>query len=173
MQKAVCALLMLGATLAAPAWAQQDQPCAISVSGGGLVGLGQADVFDFPTVGSTQNWTPFSIELTACDLTVVEPGKVGWVYFSGLNANATTGMLDNAGTATGIALQLTDGSGNPFAVAADPNTPVGSTAPVVLEDGGQSSGNHLTYGVQFYRFSAQAPGVGIVSASVQFVFNFY
>jgi len=166
-------LLTFGAALSASAWAQQGQPCTISVSGGGLVELGQANLFDFSDVGSTQNWTPFSIELLACDVTVVEPGKVGWAYFSGLNANATTGMLDNAGTATGIALQLPDGGGSPFAAAADPNIPAGPTAPVVIDAGGQGSGSHLSYGVQFYRFSAAAPGVGTVSASVQFVFNFY
>jgi len=150
-----------------------DSGCTPDVAGqgpNGTVLLPWADTTDFPAVGDTMHWTSFDIKVTGCTLA---PFNRVWSYFSEGTANASTGRLDNAGSAGGVDLQLTDAGQAPIAVWGPPNIVTGDN-PVLIDDGSGNGtlGATMNYGVRYYRFSATAPTPGSVLATVQYSLQF-
>ncbi|WP_044611878.1 fimbrial protein [[Enterobacter] lignolyticus] len=84
------------------------------------VRLGQFSTADFPTVGSTSRSAPLPITLTGCTQNITG----GQVWFTGtadsddpsLLALSDTGMGADAQMATGVAVQILDGSQSPVSI---------------------------------------------------------
>lgn len=116
--------------------------------------------------------TAFALNLTGCPVYATAI-KVGAQFYSAANADASvTGGLKNttgAGYATGVDVQLLDGSNAAFTIGtAAPTGNANVTDQVAVSGTGTAT---LNYKAQYYVASA-APTAGTVSTSVQYVINY-
>lgn len=116
--------------------------------------------------------TAFALNLTGCPVYATAI-KVGAQFYSPTNADASvTGGLKNstgAGYATGVDVQLLDGSNTALTIGtAAPTGNANVTDQVAVSSTGTAT---LNYTAQYYVASA-APTAGTVSTSVQYVINY-
>lgn len=116
--------------------------------------------------------TAFALNLTGCPVYATAI-KVGAQFYSAANADASvTGGLKNttgAGYATGVDVQLLDGSNAAFTIGtAAPTGNANVTDQVAVSGTGAAT---LNYKAQYYVANA-APTAGSVSTSVQYVINY-
>lgn len=115
--------------------------------------------------------TPFTLSLTNCPKNAT-PIKVGAQFYSSNADTSVTGGLKNTtgtGYATGVDVQLLDGSNAAFTIGtAAPTDNSNVTDQVAVSSTGTAT---LNYKAQYYVANV-APTAGTVSTSVQYVINY-
>lgn len=116
---------------------------------------------DLVVAGNTAGTTGFSMNLTACTGSLTTASAF---FESGISTDASTGRLTNTtGTATGVTLQLRDGT-NDAVINAGQASQKADTSYVAVADG------VLPYTVEYYAEDATAAGTVIssVTYSIQY-----
>lgn len=122
----------------------------------------------------TTSATSFSLNLTGCPVNQTAV-NVGAQFYSSSNANTTyAGVLNNSltagsGVASGVGVELLDGSGNPVTIGtAAPTGNSNVTDQVAVSNTGTAT---LNYSAQYFT-TASSVGAGSLATTVQYVINY-
>jgi len=136
-----------------------DNTCVVTTPEGGdlTVTLPTVSQTSLATAGTTAGRTPFTLGLSNCEV-----GDVVGTYFEpGATVDFATGLLNNAGDAKNVKVQLVGANNSPIRVLAGPQTN-SQFVSVANADGSAD----LNYYAEYY--ATGAAEAGTVNTSVQY-----
>ena len=134
-----------------------DNTCVVTTPAGGdlTVTLPTVSQTSLLTAGKTAGRTPFTLGLTGCKVGAV----VGTYFEPGATVDFATGLLNNAGDAKNVKVQLVGDNNSPIRVLAGPQT---NSQFVTVAD----TSADLNYYAEYY--ATGAAETGTVNTSVQY-----
>ena len=140
-----------------------DNTCVVTTPQGKnlTVTLPTVSKLSLASPGATAGRTPFTLGLTGC-----QAGDVGTYFEPGATVDFATGLLNNAGSATNVKVQLVGDNNLPIRVLAGPQQANSQFVTVANADGSAD----LNYYAEYYATGAATSGD--VTTSVQYTITY-